>query len=80
MANDIELSEQEEAKRQELAQKLQNNILGLGDVEGAIQRLTKQKEGLVAAHMALDNDIREFNGVIKEKYAPKEEPVLSVEE
>ena len=80
MANDIKLSEQEEAKRQELAQKLQNNILGLGDVEGAIQRLTKQKEGLVAAHMALDNDIREFNGVINEKYAPKEEPVLSVEE
>ena len=80
MTNDIKLSEEEEAKRQELAQKLQNNILGLGDVEGAIQRLTKQKEGLVEAHMALDVEIREFNGAINAKYAPKEEPVLSVEE
>ncbi len=80
MANDIKLSEEEEAKRQVLAQRLQNNILGLGDVEAAIARLTRQKDAIIKEHLELDNEIREFNGTINEKYAPKQEPVLSVEE
>ena len=87
MAKDIKLSEEEEAKRQVLAQRLQNNILGLGDVEAAIARLTRQKDAIIKEHLELDNEIREFNGTINEKYAPKnekyapkQEPVLSVEE
>ena len=29
----------------------------------------------MVVHLLLDNDIREFNMAINEKYAPKEEPV-----
>ena len=75
MSEELKLSEEDMKVRQDLASRLQNNILSIGDIEAAIGRLTKQKENLLADHLLLDKEIREFNGVLNEKYAPKE-PVL----
>ena len=75
MSQEMNLSEEDMKIRQDLASRLQNNILSIGDIEAAIGRLTKQKENLLADHLLLDKEIREFNGVLNEKYAPKE-PVL----
>tara|TARA_R110000751_G_scaffold50132_4_gene111077 strand:+ start:537 stop:773 length:237 start_codon:yes stop_codon:yes gene_type:complete len=75
MSQEMNLSEEDMKIRQDLASRLQNNILSIGDIEAAIGRLTKQKENLMADHLLLDKEIREFNGVLNEKYAPKE-PVL----
>tara|TARA_R110002020_G_scaffold107158_1_gene249037 strand:+ start:1547 stop:1789 length:243 start_codon:yes stop_codon:yes gene_type:complete len=79
MTEEIKLSEDDLSKRQGLAQRLQNNILGIGDVEAAIHRLTTQKNGLLEDHLRLDQEIKEFNVYLNETYAKKEEPVLSVE-
>ena len=76
MSEELKLSEEDMKVRQDLASRLQNNILSIGDIEAAIGRLTKQKENLLADHLLLDKEIREFNGVLNEKYAPKE-PVLA---
>ena len=75
MSQEMNLSEEDLKIRQDLASRLQNNILSIGDIEAAIGRLTKQKENLMADHLLLDKEIREFNGVLNEKYAPKA-PVL----
>lgn len=75
MSQEMNLSEEDLKIRQDLATRLQNNILSIGDVEAAIGRLTKQKENLLADHLLLDQEIREFNATLNEKYAPKE-PVL----
>lgn len=75
MSQEMNLSEEDLKIRQDLATRLQNNILSIGDVEAAIGRLTKQKESLLADHLLLDQEIREFNTTLNEKYAPKE-PVL----
>ena len=76
MSEELKLSEEDMKIRQDLASRLQNNILSIGDIEAAIGRLTKQKENLLADHLLLDKEIREFNGVLNEKYAAKE-PVLA---
>ena len=76
MSEELKLSEEDMKVRQDLASRLQNNILSIGDIEAAIGRLTKQKEHLLADHLLLDKEIREFNGVLNEKYATKE-PVLA---
>lgn len=76
MSQEMNLSEEDMKIRQDLASRLQNNILSIGDIEAAIGRLTKQKENLMADHFLLDKEIRDFNGVLNEKYAPKE-PVLT---
>ena len=78
MAEEIQLSEEDLNARQELAKRLQNNILGIGDMEAAIHRLTTQKNSLLAEHLKLDREIREFNITLNAKYA-KKEPVLAVE-
>ena len=76
MSEELKLSEEDMKIRQDLASRLQNNILSIGDIEAAICRRTKQKENLLADHLLLDKEIREFNGVLNEKYATKE-PVLA---
>tara|TARA_R110000824_G_scaffold54463_1_gene150253 strand:+ start:619 stop:861 length:243 start_codon:yes stop_codon:yes gene_type:complete len=80
MTNDIKFSEEDEAKRQALEKRLRDNIFALGDLDAAILRLQERKAGVSKEHLLLDNDIREFNMAINEKHAPKQEPVLSVEE
>tara|TARA_R110000824_G_scaffold365097_2_gene553587 strand:- start:2829 stop:3071 length:243 start_codon:yes stop_codon:yes gene_type:complete len=80
MSQEIKLSEEDLAKRQTLAQRLQNNILGIGDVDAAIHRLTTQKSGLLEDHLRLDHEIKEFNVYLNETYTKKEEPVLSVQD
>tara|TARA_Y100001973_G_C5189456_1_gene329961 strand:+ start:457 stop:699 length:243 start_codon:yes stop_codon:yes gene_type:complete len=80
MSEEIKMSEQDLAKRQDLAQRLQNNILAIGDVEAAMHRLATTKSSLLEDHLRLDQEIREFNAYLNETYTKKEEPVLSVEE
>jgi hypothetical protein len=77
MAEEIKLSEEDQQKRQELGQRLQNNIVGIGDLGAAIHRLTTQRNNLLSDHLLLDKEIREFNLTLNEKYA-KKEPVLEV--
>ena len=44
MSQEMNLSEEDMKIRQDLASRLQNNILSIGDIEAAIGRLTKQNE------------------------------------
>jgi len=79
MTEEIKLSEEDIAVRNDLQIKLNRNLLAIGDVEAAIERLKAQKQTHVGEHMSLTKDIQEFNATLNAKYAPKES-VLSVEE
>ena len=70
------MSEEDLKKRQELATRLQQNIIGIGDLDAAMHRLSTQKEGLLRDHLALDKEIRDFNVSLNEKYV-KKEPLLA---
>ena len=79
MTEEIKLSEEDIAARNDFQMKLQRNLLAIGDVEAAIERLKAQKQTHIGEHMSLTKDIQEFNATLNSKYAPKKS-VLSVEE
>jgi|TARA_R100000664_G_scaffold26458_1_gene36640 hypothetical protein len=79
MSEEIKLSEEELEARNDFQMKLQRNLLAIGDIEAAIERLKAQKQTHIGEHMSLTKDIQEFNATLNSKYAPKES-VLSVEE
>ena len=79
MSEEIKLSEEELEARNDFQMKLQRNLLAIGDIEAAIERLKAQKQTHIGEHMSLTKDIQEFNATLNSKYGPKES-VLSVEE
>ena len=80
MSEQVKLSEEELAKRNELQVKMQQNLLAIGDLEAAIARLSADKQTQIGEHMAITKEIQSFNQSLNEKYIKKDEPVLSVEE